>query len=64
MNEREQQVLLMQSIYANATKTIMWLGRDRENKKEDAQPLYPMDAWEKCMSTAGLKDTYDVLHSS
>ncbi len=35
ITEREQQVLLMRSIYASATQTVVWLGEDLENHTEE-----------------------------
>lgn len=35
VTEREQQVLLMRSIYASATKTVVWLGEDLESHSEE-----------------------------
>ena len=34
VSEREQQVLLMRSVYANAYKTILWLGEENQDQAE------------------------------
>lgn len=57
VNEREQQVLMMRSIYASASKTILWLGEENEGHAKGLAVSFLHTLCERARTT-------QVTHSS